>query len=48
MIKAYGKAGHAAFPEESDNAVKNLFYALAKLDTGDDELNKTFSIFYQW
>lgn len=47
VIKAYGKAGHAAFPEESDNAVKNLFYALSKLDTGDDELNKTFSIFYQ-
>lgn len=47
VIKAYGKAGHAAFPEDSDNAVKNLFLALSKLDTGDEELNKVFSLFYK-
>ncbi|MGN0905954.1 MAG: Sapep family Mn(2+)-dependent dipeptidase [Bullifex sp.] len=47
-VKASGKAGHAAFPEQSDNAVRTLFSALAEIDTGNNELNDTFRLFSEF
>ena len=45
-ITALGKAGHAAFPEQSDNAVRRLFEVLSTIDGISNETKKICAMFH--